>query len=70
MTKPATITVTAKITAGTHKVHGPIVKGQKYTMREDQFAPELFERPSKDWLAPWERDQKTESPAPAGKKGR
>lgn len=67
------ITVTARITAGTHSVHGPIVKGKTYTIEEDQFAPQLFERPAPDWLAPWEREAKTDTAPPAepgAKKGR
>lgn len=68
------IEVKAKMTAGTHPVHGPIIKGQAYTIEEGQFAPQLFERPSKDWQAPWERKaaktNDSAGPAPAKKKGR
>lgn len=64
------ITVKAKVTAGVHPVHGPIIEGQEYTIEEHQFAPQLFERPSKDWRAPWERDDKANKPAAkAAKKG-
>lgn len=40
------ITVTAKITAGVHPIHGAIIKGQTYTIEEHQFADQLFERPA------------------------
>lgn len=79
------ITVTAKITAGTHPTHGAIIAGQKYTIDAADFAEELFHRPD-GWLPPWERpvaepvgaplaapalDPDTnEPPAKAGKKGR
>lgn len=36
------ITVTAKITAGVHPVHGAIVEGRTYEIDEDQFADQLF----------------------------
>lgn len=67
----AKITVIAKITAGTHPVHGPIVEGEHYEILEHQFASELF-APPKGWLAPWERpvENHNASPAAAGKKRR
>jgi hypothetical protein len=38
------ITVTAKITAGVHPIHGAIIAGQTYTIEDHQFAEELFTR--------------------------
>ena len=49
------ITVVAKGDLGTHPVHGPIQAGQSFTIEEEQFADQLFERPSPEWQAPWER---------------
>lgn len=46
------ITVRAKITAGVHPVHGPIVEGQIYTIEESQFADQLFERVETDHQPP------------------
>lgn len=79
------ITVTAKITAGTHPTHGAIIAGQTYEIDEAEFAEELFHRPD-GWLPLWERpsvsvgaplaapvldpDHPDTTPAPAGKKGR
>ena len=67
----AKISVTAKLTAGTHPVHGPIIQGQTYHIEEHEFAPQLFERPSDDWQAPWERSTTNKKPATtkAAKKG-
>lgn len=42
------ITVTARITAGTHPVHGPIVEGQRYEIEEHQFADQLFYAPGEE----------------------
>lgn len=39
------ITVKAKIDGGVHLKHGPIIKGQEYTIEEEDFGAELFERP-------------------------
>lgn len=80
------ITVTAKITAGTHPTHGAIIAGEEYIIDEAEFAEELFTRPD-GWLPPWERPvsepvgannhspaldpyHHEDTPAPAGKKGR
>lgn len=52
------IEVVAKVTAGVHPEHGPIIEGQRYTIREDQFADQLFERV----------ETETEAPAETGKK--
>jgi hypothetical protein len=41
------ITVTAKGNLGWSPVFGEIIAGQKYTIDEKNFAPELFERPAK-----------------------
>lgn len=41
----AKITVKAKIDGGIHLKHGPIIKGQNYTIDEEDFGAELFERP-------------------------
>jgi hypothetical protein len=38
------ITVTAKITAGVHPIHGAIIAGQTYVIEDHQFAEQLFER--------------------------
>lgn len=67
----AKIKVIAKLTAGMHTVHGPIIQGQSYQIEEHEFAPQLFERPSDDWLAPWERSTINKKPATtkAAKKG-
>lgn len=51
------ITVRAKLTAGVHPVHGPIVEGQIYTIEADQMADQLFEVVAND-----------KQPAPSGKK--
>lgn len=49
------ITVKAKMTAGYHSgLNAEIIEGQEYTIDETQFGSQLFERPSPDWLAPWE----------------
>jgi hypothetical protein len=62
--KKQTIQVRAKITAGTHPVHGPIVKDQLYTIKPEQMADQLFE--------PVEVENKKETlaPVPTGKKRR
>lgn len=54
------ITVRAKITAGTHPVHGPIIEGQEYRIEESQMADQLFERVGDD----------NQPPATSGKKRR
>lgn len=54
------ITVRAKITAGVHPEHGPIVEGQEYRIEEHQMADELFELVGDD----------NQPPAPSGKKRR
>lgn len=60
----ATITVKAKIDAGFHPgLQKHIAKGESYEIGEQQFSDELFERPSPDWLAPWEQSE----PEPAAK---
>lgn len=41
----AKITVKARIDGGVHLKHGPIIKGQTYTIDEEDFGAELFERP-------------------------
>ena len=69
----AQITVKAKITAGYHPgLNAEIIKDQEYSIDESKFGDELFERPSPDWLAPWECKQPTETPVakktPGGKK--
>ncbi len=43
----ATITVIGKGDLGYSPKFGPIVKDQQYTIEEEDFAPELFERPGK-----------------------
>jgi len=60
----ATITVKAKINAGHHPKYGEIKKGKPYTIDENDFGEQLFERPDKNWKAPWERKA-----AQAAKKG-
>lgn len=67
----AKVEVKAKITAGVHPRHGPIVKGRTYTIEEHEFADQLYERPSSDWLAPWEREKskKKSASVKADKKG-
>ncbi|MCF6180060.1 MAG: hypothetical protein L3J63_11830 [Geopsychrobacter sp.] len=52
---PKPIKVKAKINGGHHPIYGQIVKGQTYTIHETHFGDQLFERPSKNWKAPWER---------------
>ena len=56
------ITVRAKVTAGTHPVHGAIVEGQLYDIEESQFADQLFELV--------EDDNQTPPDAAGKKKGR
>jgi hypothetical protein len=56
-----TITVTAKINAGTHPRLGAIIQGQAYTIEEADFSPVLFDR---DPVIP------AVIPAKSGKKGR
>lgn len=51
--------VRAKITAGTHPVHGPIVEGQLYDIEDHQMADQLFEQVT---------DEPTTPPAEPGKK--
>jgi hypothetical protein len=64
------ITVKAKISAGYHPgINTEIVKDQEYTIDESKWGEELFERPSPDWLAPWEREQSTETPVDEKKTG-
>lgn len=67
----AKVEVKAKITAGVHPQHGPIVQGRTYTIEEHEYADQLFERPSAEWLAPWEREKPTKKTASvkADKKG-
>ncbi len=55
----ATITVAAKIDGGVHPKYGEIVKDNKYTIAEEDFGAELFERPLPDWLSPHEQADKT-----------
>ena len=43
-----TLTVTAKITAGTHPRYGAIIAGQTYTINEADFSPVLFARADND----------------------
>jgi hypothetical protein len=49
------IKVKAKIDAGHHRKYGEIKKGKSYTIDENDFGDQLFERPSKNWKAPWEQ---------------
>lgn len=59
------ITVKAKITAGWHPgLRAEIIEGHEYIMNEHEWSGELFERPSPDWLAPWEQP-----PEPKRQKG-
>ncbi len=52
----STITVIAKVSAGFHPGLGvSIVEGEEYTIREDQFADQLFNPPTPGWIPPWER---------------
>ena len=39
------ITVTARIDGGVHLKYGEIVKGRQYTIEEEDFGAELFDRP-------------------------
>ncbi|TLM66010.1 MAG: hypothetical protein FDZ69_07455 [Deltaproteobacteria bacterium] len=71
------ITVRAKITAGTHPVHGPIVKDQEYRIHPHEMADELFEvvenRPLKSAEAAslgGDAGETIHQPAPSGKKTR
>ena len=60
----AQITVKAKINAGFHPgLNTNIVQGEEYTIDESQYGDQLFERPSPDWLAPWERAPEQLQPA-------
>lgn len=40
----AMIEVVAKGNFGVHPKHGLIVRGQEYTIKEEEFADQLFER--------------------------
>lgn len=42
----AKITVKAKINGGVHLKYGEILEGQEYTIDEEDFGAELFERPN------------------------
>jgi hypothetical protein len=58
------ITVKAKITAGFHPgLNTNITQGEEYTMEEAQWGDQLFERPSPEWLAPWEQPKAVEPKA-------
>jgi hypothetical protein len=60
------ITVKAKITAGYHPgLNTNIIQGDEYVIEEEQFGDQLFDRPSPDWLAPWERPAETVIEQPA-----
>lgn len=64
---PKIITVKARLTAGYHPgLRAEIIEGREYSMPEQEWSAELFERPAPDWLAPWERQ--TESKKPKGGK--
>lgn len=39
------INVVAKITAGVHPKYGAIIEGQTYTIDEQDFGDQLFDRP-------------------------
>lgn len=61
------ITVKAKMTAGFHPgLNTNIIEGEEHTINESQFADQLFERPSPDWLAPWEREPVQPADTPSG----
>jgi len=53
------IKVKAKINAGHHPIYGQIIAGKTYTIDPNHFGEQLFERPSKSWKAPWERQATT-----------
>lgn len=60
---PKIITVKAKITAGWHPgLRAEIIEGCDYSMQEHEWSADLFERPSSDWLAPWEEQPETKKP--------
>ncbi len=47
----AQITVKAKGDLGLHLFHGMILQGASYTMEEELWSEQLFERPSPEWRA-------------------
>jgi len=49
------INVKARINGGHHPLYGQIIAGKTYTIDPNHFGEQLFERPSKGWLAPWEQ---------------
>lgn len=51
------IEVKARIDAGHHRKYGEIIKGRKYIIDANDFGEQLFERPNKNWKAPWERQE-------------
>lgn len=55
--------VRAKMNAGTHPVHGPIIKDQEYDITEDQMADQLFELVDNE-------NVKDSAPAESGRKRR
>lgn len=55
------ITVTARGDFGNHPKHGLILQGQKYTIDERDFAPQLFEPPTADYKPIWEREAEEEA---------
>ncbi len=58
----AQITVKAKGDLGFHLFHGQIIQGGSYTMEEEQWSEQLFERPSPEWRAPGEAEPITVAP--------
>lgn len=67
------ITVKGKGDLGFHPgLRVEIKKDEEYTIDAEDFADQLFERPSPEWRAPWEREPAEAAPvesAPAeGKK--
>lgn len=63
------ITVKAKDNFGYSQVHQKeIIKDEEYTMDESEFGEALFERPSPEWIAPWERESVEAAPAEGKKK--
>lgn len=50
------ITVKAKDNLGFSPKFGEIVKGQEYTMEEEEFADQLFDGPTPDYKPIWIRE--------------
>lgn len=45
-----------------------VKKGEEYTIDAEDFADQLFERPSPEWRAPWEKEPAEAAPVEGKKK--